>query len=181
MGDQREARDSSQLRGGLGEIQYDSCRQMGLSPGTNAIWETYMHACLCNVYDGMSLCAQTVREMNDIRQCRYSEECGLEAASSRWKPLKSSRKNLLLKQHPRAAGLRYAGSREKDTGWERQHVSCEEPEGWVRWQVGLEREEREREPERVAKTTNSEFRGLDFSLQMTVREIREVFLYMAVI
>ena len=88
---------------------------------------------------------------------------------------------MLLKQHPRAAGLRYAGSREKDTGWERQHVSCEEPEGWVRWQVGLEREEREREPERVAKTTNSEFRGLDFSLQMTVREIREVFLYMAVI
>ena len=38
-------------------------------------------------------------------------------------------------------------------------MSCEEPEGWVRWQVGLEREEREREPERVAKTTNSEFRG----------------------
>ena len=82
MGDQREARDSSQLRGGLGEIQYDSGRQMGLSPGTNAIWETYMHACLRNGYDGTSLCAQTVREMNDIRQCRHSEECGLETASS---------------------------------------------------------------------------------------------------
>lgn len=64
---------------------------------------------------------------------------------------------------------------------ERQHVSCEEPEVWVRWQVGLEQEEGEREPERVAKTTDAEFRGLDFSLQMTVREIREVFLYMAVI
>lgn len=51
----------------------------------------------------------------------------------------------------------------------------------MRWQVGLEREEGEQEPERVAKTTNAEFRGLDFSLQMTVREIREVFLYMAVI
>lgn len=60
-------------------------------------------------------------------------------------------------------------------------MSCEEAEGWVRWQVGLEQEEGEREPKRVAKTTNAEFRGLDFSLQMTVREIREVFLYMAVI
>ena len=69
----------------------------------------------------------------------------------------------------------------KTRGGERQHVSFEEPEVWVRWQVGLEREEGEREPERVVKTTNAEFRGLDFSLQMTVTEIREVFLYMAVI
>ena len=91
------------------------------------------------------------------------------------------KENLLLKQHPRAAGLRDGGSREKDTGWERLHVSCEEPEGWVRWQVRLEREEGEQEPERVVKTTNAEFRGLDFSLQMTVRESREVFLYRAVI
>ena len=53
-----------------GKILYDSCGQTSLSPGTNATWETYMHACLCNAHGGTSLCAQTVREMNDIRQCR---------------------------------------------------------------------------------------------------------------
>lgn len=49
------------------------------------------------------------------------------------------------------------------------------------WQLGLETEEQEGELERVAKATNAEFRSLDFSLQITVRWIQELFLHTGVI
>lgn len=46
------------------------------------------------------------------------------------------------------------------------------------WQVGLEREEGEQEPERVAKTTNAEFRGFGlFPADDSERDSRSIFVH----
>lgn len=62
-------------------------------------------------------------------------------------------------------------------GGEMQSLSQEEPQGWVRWCVGLERRTRGKWRE----ASNAELRNLDFSLQPTARQIQEVFLHTGMI